>query len=140
MADSNPVLVCVDPDCIEDIWPQVRNFIAAAFAKDRGDDNADIVLSDLKSKAALLWVVWAAGEDSILAAVTTRLLKVPRGLVCRITACGGISLDRWRGLICDIEKYARAEGCYGVRIEGRRGWKAIFPDYREMWVALEKRL
>lgn len=133
-------LVCVDPAAVDDIWPHVQGFIESAFDHSRGDDNAEIVLAELKAQTSLLWFVWERNARSILAALTTKLIKTPRGLVCRITSCGGIHLDRWSTLLSQIEEYAKAEGCISVRIEGRKGWKAIFPDYAERWVMLEKRL
>jgi hypothetical protein len=137
---SDPQVLCVDPARIEDIWPHVRDFIAAAFDNDRGDDCADDVHGDLLAKRALLWVAWDGG--AITAAATTKLLRTARGLVCIITSCGGREMrrERWRAAIEPLETYARAEGCRVVRFEGRRGWKTVFPDYREAWVSLEKRL
>ncbi len=137
---AEPVLVCVDPAEVDRIWPHVRAFIASAFEYGRGDDDADIVLVELKRQTSLLWLVWEHDEKSILSALTTKLIKTPRGLVCQITSCGGVHLDRWSALLGRVEDYAKAEGCISVRIEGRKGWKAIFPDYAERWVMLEKRL
>lgn len=140
MAGSDPVLVCVEPARIDEIWPHVRRFTESAFSDGRGDDNAEIVEADLRAGYSLLWIVWTARENRILAAVTTKLLKTPRGFVCRITSCGGIELKRWAHLLADIEAYAKAEGCICVRWEGRKGWKAFFPGYREPWIVLEKKV
>ena len=139
VADSLHTL-CVDPDRIPEVWPHVADFITAAFANGRGDDNADIVLGDLYARESLLWITWDG--EAVIAAATTKLLKVAYGLVCVITACGGCEMGpaRWREAIKPIEDYALAEGCRAIRFEGRRGWAAVFPDYRERWVCLEKRL
>jgi hypothetical protein len=133
-------LVCVHPVAIEDIWPHARGFIESAFARERGDDDANIVLAELKAQTSVLWLVWERDDRAILAALTTKLIKTPRGIVCQITSCGGVELDRWAGLLAKVEAYAKAEGCMSVRIEGRKGWKGYFPDYNERWVMLEKRL
>lgn len=133
-------LICVNPDDVGHVWPGVRHFIASAFEHGRGDDNAEIVFADLKARHSLLWTIWDQEQREILAALTTKLIMTPRGLVCRITSCGGNELVRWYSVISGIESYAKAEGCRSVRFEGRRGWKAFFPDYAERWVMLEKRL
>lgn len=135
-----PTVLCVDPERIDEIWPHVKEFIAAAFDRDRGDDSADGVVADLRARRALLWIAWDG--DVICAAATTRLFKVELGTICIITACGGreMGIDRWRSCIRPLEEYARAEGCRVIRVEGRRGWKAVFPDYSEVWVTLQKRL
>lgn len=140
MSAPFPAVICVDPACVPQMWPHVQEFIAAAFDNGRGDDSAADVHADLIAHRALLWVAWDG--ETVIAAATTKILKVARGLVCIITSCGGreMGIKRWRAAVKPIEDYARAEGCVVCRVEGRRGWAAVFPDYREAWVALEKRL
>lgn len=134
--------ICVAPDRIGEIWPHVRAFVEAAFAECRGDDDAELVHDDLAAGRALLWIAWDDAGKRIVAASTTKLLDVKRGKVCLITSCGGrgVGSNRWVHLISDIESYAKAEGCKYVRFEGRRGWQAIFPEYEQPWIVLEKRL
>jgi hypothetical protein len=134
------VALCVDPDRIEDIWPHARAFIEAAFDGERGDDDAEAMFADLVARKSLLWIAWDDERKKILAAATTKLIKVSRGLVCWVTSCGGNDLKRWRDCLGVIEGYAKAEGCSHVRLSGREGWKVIFPDYRKTWVTLEKAL
>jgi hypothetical protein len=43
-------------------------------------------------------------------------------------------------MITGLEDFANAEGCIAIRMEARKGWAAIFPDYHEPWIVLEKRL
>lgn len=131
--------LCIDPDRVSEIWLHVREFIAAAFWGDRGDDDADVVLADLLARRSLLWIAWG-DEGAILAAATTKLINVSRGTICLVTSCGGRNLKRWHGCLADIEAYARAEGCTHVRMEGRKGWRSFFPDYHEPWIVLQKKL
>lgn len=132
--------LCVDPERIDEVWPHVAEFIEGAHARMGGDDAADVVLNDIHLRHAQLWITWDGG--AIIAAAATKLLKVARGTICVITHCGGRDMgpQAWRKCIGPIEDFARAEGCCALRFEGRRGWAAVFPDYREAWVALEKRL
>lgn len=118
----------------------MREFIERAFEHGRGDDNAEIVLADLKAKGSLLWIAWAADDRKIIAAAVTKIIKTWRGLICLITACGGVDLVRWKHMIGGLEDFARAEGCIAIRMEARKGWAAVFTDYREPWIVLEKRL
>lgn len=131
-------LVCVHPNAVDDLWPHVRGYLESTFWRGRHKGDIDTVLADIKNGLALLWIVWDG--RGILAAITTKLIQEPAGLVCLITACGGVFMKRWLALIADIEAYAKAEGCRCMRAEGRKGWKAMLPDYREPWVVLEKRL
>lgn len=134
------MILCVAPEMVDATWPHVVGFIEAAFENDRGDDSAELVLEELRAQLSLLWVAWDG--NAVLAAATTKLIKTRRGLVCLITSCGGHDMGptAWRKALRPIEDYARAEGCWKTRIEGRRGWAKVFPDYREAWIALEKRL
>lgn len=135
---ADPVLICTAPDLVDDIWPHVRGYIESTFWRGRHKGDVEAVFADIKSGIALLWIVWDG--RGILAAITTKLIKEHDRLVCLITACGGVNLNRWVGVISDIEAHAMAEGCCCVRFEGRKGWKAMFPDYREPWIILEKSL
>lgn len=130
----------VAPDLVPYYWPHVRPFIEAAFAECRGDDSAEIVHADLLSGNQYLWIAWDEDNLSIIAAITTKVIDVPRGRVCLITSCGGKSLNRWVSFMPRIEEYAKAEDCKYIRFEGRKGWAAIFPDYEQPWIVLEKRL
>lgn len=132
------VLVCVDPEKVDELWPHVRPFIDAAFDTELGDDNTDSVKADLDARHALLWIVW--NGNKLIAAATTKIVRVPAKKLCIITTCAGQDLSRWLHFLVDMEKYAKAEGCDAMRIMGRRGWKAMLPTYHEPWVCLEKEL
>jgi hypothetical protein len=131
-------LLCVAPHLVEKIWPHVVHFIEQALWTGIGDDDIATIKDDLDAGHSLLWVVWDGSE--LIAAATTKLIKVPTKKLCLITSCAGKRLERWRQFIADLEKYAASEGCDALRITGRPGWKAIFPDYREPWVCIEKNL
>jgi hypothetical protein len=131
-------LLCVAPHLVENIWPHVAHFIEAAFWTGLGDDNIATVKADLDAGNCLLWVVWDGTE--LIAAATTKIIAVPTKKICLITSCAGRKLERWKLFIRDLETYAADEGCDALRITGRPGWKAIFADYREPWVCIEKKL
>lgn len=133
--------ICVDPKKIDDIWPHVEPLISRAFANNRGDDDASIAYSDLKSGDALLWIVWDEEFKIVAAAATTKIfLSSHRGKICLITSCSGIGVHKWVRCVEAIEDYAKAEQCKSIRFSGRRGWKHYFPDWQEPWLVLEKQL
>lgn len=132
--------ICVPPAMIPDLWAVIQAIIEPAFEDNRGDDDAKIIYQDLCSGFSLLWLAWNAERMSVMGAVVTKLLDVPRGKVCRITACGGREMDRWKDGLADIESYAKAEGCRFMRFEGRKGFERLFPEYRQPWIVLEKEL
>jgi hypothetical protein len=64
---------------------------------------------------------------------------MPEGLTCDVMVCAGRAED-WQTAFAPIEAYAESEGCDAMRIEGREGWKRIFPGYRLSSITLTKRL
>lgn len=131
-------LICVAPDRLNEVWPHAASLIERAFWTGIGDDDVATVKADLDRGDALLWVVWDGTK--LLAAATTKLVKVPTKKLCVITACAGSSIERWKHFIVKLERYAMDEHCDALRIMGRPGWKAILPGYREPWVCIEKSL
>lgn len=120
---------------VGELWPHVRPMVCAAF--DRTDLGAASDLdTDVMSGRALLWIVH---DGSIQCAVVTRLEITQRSKVCVIVAIGGVARSSL-GLIAGIEKYANDEGCDCVRWVGRKGWKRMLPEYREVGVVMERRI
>ena len=129
-------MACVAPDRVAEMWPHVVGFFSAAT--DRCGDWTIETLREQVDTGALLWVVHDG--ETVRAAAVTRLLKEARqGLTCHIVACGGAGGD-WPSRIATLESYAAEEGCRAVRLDGRKGWSRVFPDYGTAWVTLEKRL
>lgn len=128
-------LLCVAPDQIDKFWPVVEPLIDAAYEK------MDEVMPDVRAwlieARGLLWVL--VDNDGIQAACTTSLVARRGGKALRVVACGGSQAD-WAGCMDAIATYARAEGCYKVVIDGRRGWSRVLPGYDPVCVSFEKRI
>lgn len=135
-AIPHDVLVCVAPQRVAEIWPHVAHFIESAFLSGRGDDTADVVRADLDAGRSLLWVVWDG--SGFLAAATTKIIDYPTKRVCLVTSCGGRELTRWIAFLDDLMRYAKDQNCAVFRIEGREGWKAMLPDFRQPFIVLER--
>ena len=127
--------VCVAPDRVAAFWPHVREFIVSALERCRNATEAEIARALCSD--ALLWVR-VDGYASKGAGVT-RLFNGPLGLTCDVMVYGG-PCDDWNTAFAPIEAYAKAEGCAAIRIEGREGWKRVFPDYELTSITLMKRL
>ena len=98
----------------------------------------ETVARDVIDGRSLLWLV-REGADIYAAAVTA--LSVSNGRkFCTIVACGGRELPKWKFLIARLEQFAKAEGCNGMAIMGRRGWLRELPDYHLTSITLEKEL
>jgi hypothetical protein len=129
---------CVPPMLIDGAILLVRGMLKRG--QEAGGQVYDEVstIIDLKSGRLLLWVAYRANQ--IDAALLTRLVRGPDGLVCCLIAIGGRGLKCWLHFLREVETYARAEGCVKVRLEGRVGWTRILADYVQTGVILERRI
>lgn len=60
-----------------------------------------------------------------------------------IQNCAGYphwSPDQWREALSIVEDHAKSLGLRYMRIQGRKGWSKLFPDYSMYQVKLEKEL
>lgn len=70
---------------------------------------------------------WATDE----AAIVTEVTVFPGGAkAVRAIAAAGRKADLTGPLAEAIEAWAREQGCSHAMIEGREGWRGLFPDYR----------
>jgi hypothetical protein len=130
--------VCVDPQKLDLIWKNTRDFIKRAYECQPTDDTFEDVERRIHDGIALLWVAWDG--EQIRGAAVTELWASSTGKVCAIVALGGRDWKDWRHCISAIEKFAKDEGCDRVRFSGRRAWLRLMPEYRQPWVTLEKKL
>jgi hypothetical protein len=130
-------LICIDPAQAHEFWPHVAPLIKAAMEKGRLSSFTDVEHS-VRNGNALLWLAW--NGEKIKAAAVTELGHANGEKFCTIVACGGHDRAQWLPLLPQLEAYGRAEGCAGMRIYGRRGWRKLLPAYRTTRVLLEKPL
>jgi len=130
-------LLCINPEHVAGVWPMVRPMIQRAFAR-TGLDGYERTEREVLEGLQLLWL--AFDEAAIEAVLTTQLIKVGERKVCVLVACSGQDSERWLPLLNEIENFARAEGCSGVRIIGRKGWQRVLDGYSARHVILEKSL
>lgn len=129
--------MCCPPSLAAELWPHVQGWMKAAL------DRTDLgLLSDLEvdvlTGRALLWLV---GDDkTITCAAVTQIQQSQASKVCMVLTCGGSRIRNWSHLLSGVEEYARGEGCDSVRFIGRKGWKRIYPEYREIGVVFERKL
>lgn len=126
---------------LEDVpafWPLVEGFIAAACDYADGDTDIEHERDGVHAGDKRLWV--AHDGVSVLAAVTTEILDMPRQRICLILMAGGHPQVPWSWVAAQIEEYAAAQGCSRSRVIGRRGWERKLPDYRIVAVIFSKEL
>lgn len=129
-------LVCIAPNLARAFYPIVADMIDKGFAV--GDELVPPDLIErLEDKLMMLWTA-VLPSGKVVCVCLTELVKMRSGLYCRLTQCGGESIEAWRHLPAGIEEYARAEGCVKMVLGGREGWERVLVGYRRTWVTLEK--
>jgi hypothetical protein len=127
-------------DQVLDYWDRVKHWLDIAYGKN-DIPLPETTLTDMLNGHKQLWVPYAhEPENRVLGAVLTRLARMRSGLYCEIVAAGGHEVERWVGLISQIEDWARLEGCTKVTITGRPGWMRLLTKYRQHQVMLELEL
>lgn len=127
----------IRPEDIPNVWPSVSSLIHAAIRRTNLNRLQDIE-NEIFDGLGQLWI--ARDEAGILAALTTALVTTERGKVCILTALGGSQMSQWLPMLSKVEEFARAEGCHGMRIYGRKGWERALPAYHLEHVILERPL
>lgn len=132
-------LMCVPPDEVWKLWNgTIVEMIDAGFAAFDVPMPEDMK-EQLRYGTRLLWLA-IDNKDHVWAAMLTQLFEMRSGKVCKVLECGGEKMRTWLHLREGIERYAKAEGCGRVIVEGRGGWARLLPDYRMIGVTLEKRI
>lgn len=128
--------LCVDPAHVHRVWPMVTQFIEDATRKGGGAD-FDVIQREVLAGEKYLWV--AADEAAIWAAVVTGLHTQQGQKFCMVWVAGGKNRELWHApMQAAIEQFAKDEGCYSIRLGGRKGWGRAFPDFKLISILLEK--
>lgn len=117
---------------------QFREMMALVVAHSRGRQTVDNIIGDHRNG---LVSVWATIEDGIFRGMaTTRIIEYPSGLlVFRIDDAAG-NLEDAVEYMPRMFELAREAGCDKIRIEGREGWKGVFPDWHHVSTIIEKEI
>lgn len=136
MIETFPVMVKHIPA----VWPWVWKFIEAALKRGVGPKPSLLeVYTKIWNKELQLWVVWKNKE--IVAAGLTEVAIEGSRKVCWIYAAGGNAKEAFHSTFSRVVDWARINGCFSIRIRGRKGWKRIFKDMVEIEPGiLEKKL
>ncbi len=124
------------PDQVDEIWRHVEPLLRKATER-CGDWTTDALRREIAS-GALLWITWDG--SAIRAACVTRLQENRTGRACYVIAVGGEQTMPWTEAMATVERYAREQGCAGIRIEGRAGWGRVLYGFAPRWTVFEKRL
>ena len=136
---SKAEFVAIPPEGVPKLWHMAEPLLAKATALSTKIDTQDFEQQFLLGQMQL-WL--AAGAKEVYAALATEVVIFPSGWkVCRVMACGGDHLWRWKQRADEeITAYAIAEGCDAVEIVGMDFWENVFPGFEKIETVFSKRL
>lgn len=113
-----------------DDWDRCKHYIQDALEYSGGSHTIDDVMLSVESGKAQFFPL----DKS---AIITEIVDYPQKAMCRIWLAGG-DLDELMDAEKAIAHWAKANGCAGMEIVGRKGWSRQLKDYRETSVVLMK--
>jgi len=119
-------------------WPLVAADIAAALERARGKLEAGDVFVACLTGEMQLWI-WRT--PTARAVIVTQITNYKRKRVGQVVICVGENVQEWaRPALSRIEEWARANGCGGMELVARPGWRRIFPEYEQTHIFMERDL
>lgn len=117
-------ITIIEPEDVVKVWSDAEPQLARALCI-VGEHTTHDILVQLLTTEARLWRIHNAW-------CVTEVIEYPRLKVAMGSHLGGTmdpmslrdALPKWR-------QWAKEHGCKELRIVGRRGWRRVFPEFRE---------
>jgi len=118
----------VPADEISRVWSVVEGLLELALEKEGYGTKVSSILPQLETQCMQLWL--ALVDRTIVAALTTELMRYPEVLVARVVLAGGTQESSWEGQFAEkFEAWAREQGADIVEVQGRPGWARRLKKY-----------
>ena len=105
---------------VDSVWGEVRPWIEAACARNRGKYDAEDIRAGLLSGEDQLWI-WKTA--TAFAVGVTRLSNYPKQRVCALRIVTGRNAAEWQvEALATIERWAKEQGCAAMELCARPGW------------------
>lgn len=131
------MIALLNPVNIEALWPEIQEMIQPILTIEDTHD-PEHIRDALLSGNAQIWVQWSDHIDGL---AITEFVTFPKCMWLRVwlgSARKGRKTN-WFTIKDMIYRFAKAHGCVGVRIDGRAGWKRLFPEAQQHAVILTHR-
>lgn len=114
------MLYGIQKHLVDEVWDEVRPWIAAACKTSRGKFDENNIRIGLLEGEDQLWI-WRT--ETAYAVAITRLINYPKQRVCTIRIVTGRNRSEWQVPAMEtIERWAKANGCQAMELQARPGW------------------
>ena len=131
----------VNPEDIDILWDKVKDNLALALERSRGEYTLEDINLQLISGLMKLWIGYDE-TGKLLASAVCELVNYPQKRVCYVVLAGGGFFDIWTEASMCIEEWAMANGADAIAAFTRRGVakKMQAFDYNEVYTVIQKDL
>ena len=124
---SRVFITPVTPEDVDLIVPRIRKMLGKAVERQSRNLGINDVISDLYSGRSALWLVYIG--DTLVAMVTTSIVRHPRRSTLFIEFVGGSRMKEWMDDMIDMLKdVAKRAGLAAIETDGRKGFERLHPD------------
>ena len=115
---ATPVL----PSDLDVFLPDIRKLLGKAIERHNRDVGIEDVISDLYAGRSVVWVVYIG--DTLVAAITTSIVRHPRRKVLFIEFMGGSRMKEWMEYVLEMLAHvAKETGLEAIHADGRKGFE-----------------
>jgi hypothetical protein len=120
------IVVQIDYDNIDRIWPFIEGFMDATAAETNGRFTTASLKANIPFRGQQLWVAVDEVTDKPYGAVITEVFRYPATTALNIAFAGGVDFKLWVGpLLEECQKFGKLHGCSKFEICGRPAWGKI---------------
>ena len=118
------ICTAVPREAIDIVWPDVINMLNKAVETSKGKYHINDIYEDLTKGFYNLWlIIDDKGEDKVVAALTTRLIKYPNRSAMAMDWVGGKRMVEWLPIAMEkLSSFAKDCGCSHLEGYGRKAW------------------
>lgn len=122
--------VSIIPQAVLDVVDaDARKMLAPAVERSGGRHTVDSVMASIYGGYNALWFAFNDDGKSV-GALVTEIETYPNRTMLNLIFCAGDDLEDWHEEMLDIlEKYGRDNGCDGMELIGRYGWKKFLQKH-----------
>ena len=125
------ICTAVPREAIDIVWPDVINMLNKAVETSKGKYHINDIYEDLTKGFYNLWlIIDDKGEDTVVAALTTRLIKYPNRSAMAMDWVGGKRMAEWLPIAMEkLSSFAKDCGCSHLEGYGRKAWIKVLKRY-----------
>lgn len=134
MASMDAALVLIPTAHLDTVWPLTEPHLKRALDFGDGEFTLRETRDLIRQGRFQLWLAWDAQHQCAVGAGITEIFEYPQKRVCFLVLWASEApRTRWLSGLETVERWAREQGCKGMRLLGRKGWGRVLSGYRPQY-------